>query len=269
MSRLLRALEGGIDIYDLGQPLEPRMPVSPNHPGFRMALLRRHGDHVRPDGSSAANELLVTGGHVGTHVDALAHVSLHDRLYGGASASAAQRGGRFTSHGIDTMAPFVGRGVLLDVAAATGVDCLQPGQAVTAGDCERAAEWAGVEVRPGDGVLVRTGWARCWNDPATFVGLEHGAPGPDESAARWLAELGVSLTGGETVAYEQIPRGQGHALLPVHVLLLVEHGIPIVEMLDLGSLSTDGVYEFLLVMTPLKIVGGTGSPVRPLALVSE
>jgi len=61
----------------------------------------------------------------------------------------------------------------------------------------------------------------------------------------------------------------GEALLPVHVLLLVEHGIPIVEMLDLGSLSTDGVYEFLLVMTPLKIVGGTGSPVRPLALVSE
>ena len=113
------------------------------------------------------------------------------------------------------------------------------------------------------------GWSRHWSDPATFVGLERGAPGPDESAARWLAERRVALTGGETVAYEQIPPGQGHALLPVHVLLLVEHGIPIVEMLNLERLATDGVHEFLFVLAPLKIVGATGSPVRPLAVVSR
>jgi kynurenine formamidase len=268
LSRLLESLAQGITVYDLGQPLEATIPVSPNHPGFRMALLRRHGDHVRDDGSSAASEMLVTGGHVGTHVDALAHVSLHDRLHGGASASDAQRGGRFSVHGIDTLPPFVGRGVLLDVAAAKGVEQLAPGEAVTAADCELAAGWAGVEVRAGDAVLVRTGWSVHWDDASTFVGLERGAPGPDESAARWLAERRIGLTGAETVAYEQIVGGRGHALLPVHVLLLVEHGIPIVEMLDLRALASDRVHEFLFVLSPLKIVGGTGSPVRPLAVVS-
>jgi kynurenine formamidase len=83
-----------------------------------------------------------------------------------------------------------------------------------------------------------------------------------------LADRGVAVTGGETVAYEQILAGRGHALLPVHVLLLFERGIPIVEMLDLQRLAADRVYEFLFVLAPLKIVGATGSPVRPLALVS-
>jgi kynurenine formamidase len=268
MNPLLAALKEGIVAYDLAQPLEPSIPVSPNHPGFRMALLRRHGDQVRADGSSAASELLVSGGHVGTHVDALAHVSLHDRLHGGAVASAAQVGGRLAEHGIEKMTPFVGRGVLLDVPGATGVECLQPGQAVTATDCELAAGWADVDVRAGDAVLVRTGWSRYWSEPARFLGLELGVPGPDESAAHWLAERGIAVTGGETVAYEQILAGRGHALLPVHVLLLVERGIHIVEMLDLGRLAADRVYEFLFVLAPLKIVGATGSPVRPLALVS-
>jgi kynurenine formamidase len=269
VSDLLAALARGVEVYDLAQPLEASIPVSPNHPGFRMALQRRHGDGVRPDGSSAASELIFTGGHVGTHVDALAHVSLHDRLHGGAAASEAQRGGRFSVHGIETMAPVVCRGVLLDVPGARGTDVLEPGEPVSAGDCERAASWAGIEVRPGDAVLVRTGWSRHWSDPAAFLGLERGAPGPDESAALWLAGRRVALTGGETVAYEQIPPGEGHALLPVHVLLLVEHGIHIVEMLDLERLAADGVHEFLFVLAPLKIVGATGSPVRPLAVASR
>jgi kynurenine formamidase len=172
-------------------------------------------------------------------------------------------------HGIETMAPLVCRGVLLDVAGANGTEVLEPGEPVTAHDLDRATNWASVEVRPGDAVLIRTGWSRHWSDPATFVGLERGAPGPDESAARWLAERRVTLTGGETVAYEQIPPEQGHALLPVHVLLLVEHGIHIVEMLDLERLAANRVYEFVFVLAPLKIVGATGSPVRPLAVVSR
>ena len=66
---------GGARVFDLAQPIEARMPVSPNHPGFKMALQRRHGDMVRADGGSAANEMMVLGGHTGTHIDALCHVS--------------------------------------------------------------------------------------------------------------------------------------------------------------------------------------------------
>lgn len=268
MDALLSAVTAGVKVYDLGQPLEPSIPVSPNHPPFRTALMRRHGDVVRADGSSAANDLFTSGTHVGTHVDALSHVSLDDRLYGGASASAAQTGGRFASHGIEEMPPLVRRGILLDIPRLKGVDCLEPQQAVTAADCEAAARAQGVAVHEGDVVLIRTGWPRHWLDPVFFLGHEHGVPGPDLSAARWISAQGAVCTGAETVAYEQILAGRGHALLPVHVHLLVEQGINIVEMLNLTELAADGVHEFTFVIAPLRIVGATGSPVRPLALVS-
>jgi kynurenine formamidase len=269
VSGLLEALEGGVEVYDLSQPLAAVTPHSPNHPPFRMALMRRHGDTVREDGSSAASELIVTGGHTGTHVDALAHVSHRGELHGGASAEEAQRGGRFSTLGIDEMDPMVCRGVLLDVAALRGTDVLPAGYGITEEDLAAAAREAGVQVRAGDAVLVRSGWAEHFGDPETFVGHETGVPGPTEGAARWLAERGVRATGGETIAYEQIKPEVGHTLLPVHRLLLVEYGIHIIEIMNLSGLAASGVNEFMFVLAPLKIVGGTGSPVRPLALVQR
>lgn len=254
-------------VFDLGQPLDPQMPVSPNHPGFRMALMRRHGDHVRADGGSAANEILVLGGHTGTHVDALCHVSHEGRLHGGIDAAQAQRGGRFSAHGVETIPVFVGRGVLLDVAALHGVEVLPAGHRITAAELTEAARRQQVEVREGDAVLIRSGWPVHWQDAERFIGHRDGVPGPDEDAARWLAAQRVRLTGAETVAYEWIPPGRGHALLPVHRILLVEHGIYIAEMLDLTALAAAGASEFLFVLAPLKLVGATGSPVRPLAVV--
>lgn len=267
--RLLEALEAGVKIYDLAQPLQTGIPSSPNHPGFRMALIRRHGDMVREDGSSAANELIVTGGHVGTHIDALAHVSYRGELHGGISASDAQRGGRFSQLGIDTMEPLVCRGVLLDIAALKGCAVLPGGYAITAEDLKAAARQAGVEIRRGDVVLVRAGWARYFNDPGNFLNHESGVPGPTEDAVRWLAQYGICATGSDTTAYEHIPPGMGHRLLPVHRLLLVERGIHIIEMLNMEALAADHIAEFLFMLAPLKIVGATGSPVRPLAVVEQ
>jgi kynurenine formamidase len=266
---LLRAVAGGVTVLDLAQPMEAGMPCSPNHPGFRMALLRRHGDMVRPDGSSAANEIIVTGGHVGTHVDALAHVSFDGRLHGGVPAAQAQTGGRMAVLGIDQMEPVVCRGVLLDVAAVHGVDTLPGGYGVGADDLERAARRAGAEPRVGDVALVRTGWARHWDDPPAYLGHDSGVPGVTEEGARWLVDRGVRVTGADTTAYERIPAGAGHRLLPVHRLLLVEHGVHIVEHLNLETLAAAGAAEFLFVLAPLRIVGATGSPVRPLAVVSR
>lgn len=268
MSRLLHALASGTYVYDLAQPLATETPHSPNHPPFRMSLMRRHGDMVREDGSSAANEIIVTGGHTGTHVDALAHVSYRGELHGGASAEDAQRGGRFSSHGVDAMEPMVCRGVLLDVAALHKTDVLPGGYGITENDLAAAEEKAGVEVQAGDVVLVHSGWSRNFGDAQAFLGHETGAPGPTEDAARWLAEKGVRATGAETIAYEQIKPEIGHALLPVHRLLLVESGIHIIEVMNLAELAEAGIYEFMFVLAPLKITGGTGSPVRPLAVVN-
>lgn len=264
---LLDAIAAGIAVYDLGRPLQTGIPSSPNHPGFRMTLLRRHGDMVREDGSSASNELIITGGHVGTHMDALAHVSYQGRLHGGVAVSDAMENGRYTTHGADTLPATLTRGVLLDVARAHGADHLPAGYGITAEDLDLAAEHAGVGVEHGDVVLVRSGWGRLWSDAAAFVGLETGVPGPTEAAADWLVERGVRATGSDTIAYEQITREVGHGLLPVHRELLVEHGVPIIEILDLEGIGAAGVHEFCLVLAPLNVVGGTGAPIRPLAVV--
>jgi kynurenine formamidase len=265
---LLAAIASGIRVHDLAQPLREGIPGSPNHPAFRLVPMLRHGDLVI-DGSSVAAEAIITGGHVGTHVDALAHVAHHGRLHAGVDAAGAHDRGVFTRHGIDELSPVVARGVLLDVARMRGEDMLAPAHPIGIGDLEAALELAGTTLRDGDAALIRTGWARRFDDAEAFLGVGTGAPGVTEDGARWLADHGVSITGSDTLAYEWIGPGAAHTGIPVHRLLLVERGIPIVEMLDLEALSEAAVSEFCFVLAPLKLVGATGSPVRPLALVEE
>ncbi|GIH80860.1 cyclase family protein [Planobispora longispora] len=254
---------GRARMFDLAQPMRTGMPQSANHPPFRMTPERRHGDLVRPDGGSAANEIIVTGGHVGTHVDALAHVSQDGLLHGGRPAAGLASHQGFAELGIDAFAPYAGRCVLLDVAAVHGVATLPPGYEITAGDLERAA--GRLEIREGDAVLVGTGWSRLWDDREAFTGRRGGAPGPGAAAGRWLAGRRPRVVGGETIAFEHIAPGRGHATLPVHRILLVEAGVNIVETMRLAEVLDSGAREFLLVLNPLPIVGATGAPVRPLA----
>jgi kynurenine formamidase len=267
--RLLAAVEAGVRVFDLSRPMQPGMPQSPNHPEYRHVLPRRHGDAVRADGGSAANDLIVLGGHVGTHVDALCHVSHEGRLYGGLDAQAAQSGGRFSALGAETIAPTLCRGVLLDIPAALGVDACDPGYEVTSADLRAAADRQGLTLRKGDAVLVRTGWGQRWEDKVAYLGHDSGVPGCGEEGAKHLASLEPSFVGGDTIAFEQLKPGAGHALLPAHRVLLVEHGISIIETLQLEELAAAGVHEFTFVLSTLPLVGATGSPARPLAVRSR
>jgi kynurenine formamidase len=265
---LTEASDADLRIYDLGRPLVNGMPQSPNHPEFRLALQRRHGDMTRADGSSAANELIVTGGHVGTHIDALAHVSYRGYLHGQVDASAAQAGGRFSQLGAETIKPIICRGLLLDVAAAHGSAGCPAGYEIMPADLDAAVALTGTEPRAGDVLLIRSGWGARYGDRAAYIGLESGVPGPGEAAARWMSSRKPRAVGADTIAFECLPPGSGHSLLPVHRHLLVEAGIYIIEVLDLEELAADRVRVFTFVLSPLKIVGGTGSPTRPLAVIS-
>ena len=261
----LIALATGSRVVDLAHPMAAEMPQWPTHPPLVFSLVRRHGDSPRPGGYSSANEVIVTSGHTGTHLDGLGHVSCDGLLFGGLDAAAAQQGTRgLTRHGLETVAPIVRRGVLLDVARRRGLACLAPGERVTATDLA-AAEAAAAPVRPGDVVLVRTGWARHWGDPARYVDLAVGWPGPDESAAEWLAERSIFATGADTITYERWDPSTG--ALPVHLRLIAGAGIHLLENMQLEELSALGAGEFLFLCLPLKFVGATGSPVRPVALV--
>ena len=262
----LIALISETTVYDLGRPMRNGMAQSPNHPPFHHCLDRLHGDRIRADGGSAAADLLTTGCHVGTHVDALAHVSHQGRLHGGVDASQAQSGGRFAALGIHELPPFAGRGVLLDVPEVLAVEFCEGGHEITVAELEAAVARQGTPVRPGDAVLVRSGWGAHFDDADLFRGVGSGVPGVGESGARWLADRGAALVGADTLAFECLPAGQGHALLPAHRVMLVERGINIIETMDLDGLATDGVHEFAFVLAHLNIVGATGAPARPLAL---
>lgn len=264
---LLAAVAGGIEVHDLARPMVTGMPQSPNHPRYTLSMPRRHGDAVRADGGSAANDLLLTGTHVGTHVDALGHVSHDGYVYGEVPASDIQLGGRLSSHGIDEFPPTVSRGVMLDVPAALGLDTCDPGYEITIGDLERTIETQGTPVGPGDVVLIRSGWGQRWDTGTDYLGLQSGVPGVSEEGAKWLAQADVLAAGADSIAFECLPAGKGHALLPAHRVLLVEAGIHIIETLDLEGIAAAGVHEFVFVVAPLPLVGATGSPVRPLAVV--
>ncbi|MGW4122418.1 cyclase family protein [Nocardia sp. NPDC004711] len=264
----LRTVTGalaGLRTIELGQPLENGMPCSPSHPGFRMALLRRHGDRVNAQGGSGANELIVTGGHVGTHLDALCHAAIDGRMYGDVDAHAASVGGSFTVHGVDTVAPFLCRGVLADIPKLLAVPRLEPGFGITA-EHLRAA-FGDTVPGVGDVALIRTGWPQLYHDPAAYIGHETGVPGITAEAAEYLADTGIRAVCSDTIATDQILPGIGHAALPAHGVLLVERGVHIMEVLTFEGLAATGVQEVLYLAVPLRITGATGSPIRPLALI--
>ena len=246
-------------VYDLGQPYFTGMPHWPAHPPFLFGLTKRHGDIVGPAGNSSAADAIALGSHVGTHIDALCHFSCGGMLHGGQAAEEVQSyGGGLKKFSVDTVAPILRRGVLLDVA----------GNSPLAEDCEISAEQLEAarktEIRRGDVVVIRTGWARYFEDARRFVN-DTRLPGPGVAAARWLSAQGIFAAGSDTVAFEKSPV----AAMPVHVHLLVESGIHIIECLNLEELAADGVTEFLFVGAPMKIRGATGAPLRPLALVGE
>jgi kynurenine formamidase len=116
--------------------------------------------------------------------------------------------------------------------------------------------------------LIRTGWGKLFSgDAKTYIGHDSGVPGVDATAGKWLADKKIVVTGCDTTAYEHIAPGKGHAVLPVHRILLVEAGINIIEHMNLEVANEKNISEFMFILAPLKIVGGTGSPVRPLAVI--
>lgn len=248
-------------VVDLAQPYYTGIPHHPAHPPFLYGLNKKHGDYVNPGGASSASEGIALGAHVGTHIDALCHFSCDGRMFGGVEAAPVQSyAGGLERHTVDTIAPIFRRGVLLDIPKIAGLDVLPTDFVITPAHLEAAAG----DVRPGDVVLIRTGWGRYWDDAARFISQVHN-PGPALEGAQWLSERKIFAAGSDTAPFEFTPSPE----MAVHVHLLVRSGIHIIECLNLEELAELGVTEFLFVAAPLRIRGGTGSPIRPVALVDS
>jgi kynurenine formamidase len=263
--RAMRLVRRG-KVVSLAQPLSPDTPV-PNHRGPMQHFMQRDGgDYAaggkRPGGFQFAEDVVVMALQFGTHIDALCHAWHDDKLYNGFSSNGTRSTTRATRCGVEKMGPIVARGILLNALDESG-SALAKGAAVTRTRLEAAARQAGVTVQRGDVVLVRTGWTETMlHDPHYY----DGEPGIDVEAARWLADAGVAVIGSDNFAVEHIPFPQG-TVFPVHQLVIRNYGIALLEGLMLKDLAASGATEFLFVATPLPFVGGTGSPLVPLAIL--
>jgi kynurenine formamidase len=268
------------ELYSLATSRFPGMPLFPGHPPFQV-LNYRTPPGIRAEGAQPWGppneaglgymaEYLMATSHSGAHVDALGHMTVGDdnHWFGGGNTAEHLSDHGPTVGDAEKLPPFFTRGVMLDPPTYRGVDALSAGEPVGGDELEAIAESQGVDVRPWDVVLIRTGYLKYWPDADEMA--EHKTAGPDLTAAEWLLDKGVVATGTDTETYEVQPapdRGSPANPQPVHTKLLIENGIYLLESVYLEELARDQVYEFLFIALPLKIRGATGSMVDPLAVI--
>lgn len=255
-------------VYDLEQPRYFGAPVHPNHaPGLIYSLHRRH-EQGASEARTSASGFVYMAEHSGTHIDALSHQAEGMHLFGGQEVNLqVQTSAGFTALGVETIPPLIARGVLLDVAGYKAVQRIEAGSPITRADLEATAQSEGVAIGEGDIVLVRTGNGAIWHDATVYLR----AGGMSTDASSWLASQRVQAVGADNMAWDEIGVVDPDlkVSLPGHLILLVRHGIYIIENLNLEELARDRCYEFTFICLPLKIQGATGSPVRPIAVAPE
>ncbi len=209
-------------------------------------------------------EVITASPHLGTHMDGLAHISCHGRMFGGHELADVYDDFGWKANGMEQSQPVVGRGVLLDVARAKNVDHLPDRHEITVQDIKDTLVSQDTQLQVGDSVLVRTGWFRSWydSDSATYFASQPGV-GPD--AAVWLYDQGMALLGTDTSGTEVIPMPDPERT--THGVMLVERGVHLIEIMDLEAVADEGITEFLFLCLPLRITGATGSWIRAVAIV--
>ncbi|MFI5807221.1 cyclase family protein [Streptomyces sp. NPDC051561] len=223
-----------------------------------------------PGTVATSDDAVTMGLQAGTHWDALTHASHSGRIYNGRPADTITPHTRSAFSGIDKARHVVSRGVLLDVARARGVERLAGDHAVTPEDLDAAEELAGLKVGAGDIVLVRTGQIQVY-----LGGDKHGygypSPGLSIRTPEWFHARDVAAVANDTLTFEIFPPEIENLWLPVHALDLVEMGMLQGQNWNLEELSEacaqERRYGFLLSAMPEPFVGGTGTPVAPVAIL--
>ncbi len=214
-----------------------------------------------------SNEEMFTGefGQIGTQFDGFAHQSHGDSHYNCFKTSEIATRGGFSKLGVQNAPSFFTRGVLIDVAALKSVEMLGDTYEITPEDLQQAlARQGNLKIEPGDAAIIHTGWGKLYGkDNGRFVKT---TPGIGVAAAEWLAKQDISLVGSDNWPVEVAPNPDKDLSLPVHQVMLVVHGIHLLENLKLDELVAKKAYEFALVLQPLKIYGATGSTVAPTAI---
>jgi kynurenine formamidase len=252
--------------FDLGTDLGGSMPKGPASMFAPYHWLSYHTPRTGPNTDHAfeySMDLIMGSPHQSSHIDGLAHIQGDGKIFGGSSVGDVYGDTGWREHGIETVPPIIGRGILLDVPLALGVDSLTDRDVIDEDVVKSTLEKQGTELRRGDVVLVRTGKIREYLRGEESYYSDQ--PGVETEAGVWLYDHGMAVLGTDTSGTEPMPYED--ASKTVHRALLVDRGVHLLEILNLEDLAAARVYEFMFICSPLKIVGATGSWVRPVALV--
>ncbi|HEX2727899.1 MAG TPA: cyclase family protein [Beijerinckiaceae bacterium] len=251
------------EVIEIGHVLSEKMPFFGT---------RRFDVHIKrtfmnqPSNRRGSNEEIVISeiGQVGTQFDGFAHQTHENSWYNCYKVDENSSRTGFTKLGIHNVGALFTRGVLIDVAAYKGVETLPDTYEITVEDLKGALGKQNISLQPGDAVLINTGWHKLWaKDNARYV---KSCPGIGVKAAEWLIAQDPLLLGSDNWPVEVSPNPDPELSLPVHQIALVVNGVHLLENLKLDELTQKQAYEFAFVMQPLKIQGGTGSTVAPIAV---
>jgi kynurenine formamidase len=260
--RAVKLIRSG-EVFELAHVLSSSMPFFGTR---RFDLHTKRTLMNPPSNRRGSNEEIVISeiGHVGTQFDGFAHQTIGSGLYNCLSVDEVSSRTGFTKLGVENVGMLMTRGVLIDVAALKQVQMLPDTYEITPEDLQQALARQKQTLQPGDAAIVRTGWSALWGkDNARYVKTN---PGLGIAAAQWLASQNPTLVGADNWSVEVAPNPDAALSLPVHQVMLVVNGIHLLENLKLDALAAAGAYEFAIVLQPLKIAGGTGSTVAPVAI---
>jgi kynurenine formamidase len=259
------------EVVSLAREIRHDVARTAERTGPTLVLSTDGGDYaagaVGGGGAYFADDFLAMPVATGTHIDSLAHAWSDRGLYNGHDPNTVRsRGAKFC--GVDKVHGIVTGGVLADVCALKRVERLPPSYAITAEELEQATVGRGNEVGPGDALLIRTGWL----SPASLAErsaaeLESREPGIGMDAAEWIAERDVAVVGADNIGVEVFPPEDPKVRAPLHVWLLSQLGVYLIELLDLEALAEREPGRFLFVAAPLRLRGAVNSPLNPLAIL--
>jgi kynurenine formamidase len=258
-ARLIRTGE----VVELGQVLSPSMPLQ----ATRQFEVHTKRTVMNPESNRrGSNEEIVIAeiGQVGTQFDGFSHQTIGNSLYNCFKVDDVATRTGFSKLGIEKVGALMTRGVLIDVAALKGVEMLSDSYEITPADLQEALQRQKLTLQPGDAVIINTGWGRLWSkDNPRYMRTN---PGISVAAAEWLVRQDPMLVGADTAPVNVTPSPDKALSNPTHQIMLVINGIHLLENLKLDELAASRAYEFALVVQPLKLQGGTGSTVAPIAV---
>jgi len=251
------------EVFELGAVLSPDPREAFINAGRVFNIYTKPSPPI-PNARQVNEELVVTElGQIGTQFDAFAHQMWGDSFYNCFKLGDIGTRTGFKKLGVEHVGGLVTRGVLIDVAGSKGVDMLPTSYNITPEDLQQALAKANQRLQPGDAVLIRTGWSKLMGKENERYGTLN--PGIGIAAGQWLLAQEPMMIAADNCCVEVRPSERPHSL-PIHAMMLIQHGVYLLENLELEALAAARAYEFAFIVQPLKIKGATGSAVAPIAV---